>query len=81
VYVVCFIFGAYVPYKLVWMIPTKPSTLNAQTWSMVIRLGGGYLLIVTAWLVLCAAIMRASDGDAALASEPEQEPIAVTPVG
>ncbi|MBZ5657876.1 MAG: hypothetical protein LAO56_21660 [Acidobacteriia bacterium] len=81
VYVVCFIVGAYVPYKLVWMIPTKPSTLNEQTWSMVARLGVGYLLMVTAWLVLCAAIMRACDGDAALASEPEQDPIAVTPVG
>ena len=63
------------------MTPTKPSALNEQTWSMVIRLGVGYLLMVTAWLVLCAAIMRASDGGAELASEAEPEPIAVTPMG
>ena len=81
VYSACFTIGAYVPYKLVRMTPTKPSTLNEQTWSMVARLGVGYLLMVTAWLIVCAAIMRASDGDAALASAPGQEPIAVTPVG
>ncbi len=79
VYFVCFIIGAYVPYKLVWMTPTKPSTLNEQTWSMVVRFGIGYLLLVTAWLLLCAAIMRA--GDAAGAGEPEPEPITATPVG
>ena len=77
-YFVCFIAGAYVPYKIVWMTPIRPSPLNQQTWSMAIRLGAAYLLIVTAWLVLCAAIMRASDGDAAPASEPE--PVAVTPM-
>jgi hypothetical protein len=81
VYLACFIIGAYVPYKLVWMTPTKPSSLNQQTWSMVARLGVGYLLMVTAWLVLCAAIARAIDGDAARGSEPEQAPIAVSPVG
>jgi hypothetical protein len=80
-YLVCFLIGAYVPFKIVWMIPTKPSTLNEQTWSMVARLGAGYLLMVTAWLVLCAAIMRASDGGAAVASEPEPAPIAVAPMG
>jgi len=79
VYFFCFIIGAYVPYKLAWMTPTKPSPLNEQTWSMVIRLGVGYLLMVTAWLVLCAAIMHASDGDAELVREPEPEPIAATP--
>ena len=80
VYFVCFIIGAYVPYKLVWMTPTKPTTLNQQTWSMVLRLGVSYVLLVTAWLVLCAAIVRASDGGAALASEPAPEPVALTPV-
>jgi hypothetical protein len=58
-YFVCFIIGAYLPYRLAWLTPAKPSSLSAQTWSMVIRLGLAYLLLVTAWLVLCAAIMRA----------------------
>ena len=80
VYFVCFTIGAYVPYKLVWMTPTKPTTLNQQTWSMVLRLGVSYVLLVTAWLVLCAAIVRASDGGAELASEPAPEPVALTPV-
>ena len=79
VYFVCFIIGAYIPYKLVWMVPTKPSSLNQQTWSMVIRFGISYLLVVSAWLVLCAAIMRASDGGAETVSEPESEPVALTP--
>jgi len=79
VYSVCFVIGAYVPYQLVWMTPTKPSTLNEQTWSMVVRFGVAYLLMVTAWLVLCAAIMRASNGDEAPATEPEPKPIAVAP--
>jgi hypothetical protein len=76
-YFVCFAIGAYAPYRLAWMTPTpaKISTLNQQTWSMVFRLGVGYLLVVTAWLVLCAAIMRASNGETALVSEPEPEPI------
>jgi hypothetical protein len=80
VYFVCFTIGAYVPYRLAWMTPTptKVSTLNAQTWSMVFRLGIGYLLMVTAWLALCAAIMRASDGEATLVSEPE--PITAAPM-
>ena len=60
-YLVCFVIGAYVPYTLAWMVPRKPSPLNEQTWSMVFRLGFGYLLLVTAWVVLCAAILRASD--------------------
>ena len=60
VYTVCFVVGAYVPYKLANMTPAKASALSAQTWSMVIRLGIGYLLIVTVWLVLCAAIAHAT---------------------
>jgi hypothetical protein len=58
-YAICFLFGAYIPYKLAWMTPTQSSPLNTQTWSMVFRLGLGYLLLVTGWLVLCAAITRA----------------------
>jgi hypothetical protein len=59
------------------MTPTKRSSLNAQTWSMVVRLGIGYLLLVTAWVVLCAAIMRVVDGKETPAKEPEptSEPV------
>jgi hypothetical protein len=57
-YAVCFVVGAYVPYKLAYMMPTKPSQLSAQTWSMIVRLGVGYLLFITAWIALCAAIAR-----------------------
>ena len=59
VYAVCFLIGGYIPYKLAYMTPTKPSPLTAQTWSMAMRFGIGYLLLVTAWLVLCAAMARA----------------------
>jgi hypothetical protein len=58
-YVVCFLIGAYLPYTLAWMVPQKPSSLFAQAVSMTVRLGFGYLLAVTAWVVLCAAIVRA----------------------
>jgi len=58
-YLVCFVVGAYFPYYLAWMVPRKPSPLSDQTWSMVLRLGFGYLLLVTAWVILCAAVMRA----------------------
>ncbi len=80
VYLFCFLVGAYVPYTLAWMTPTKPSSLSEQAWSMVVRLGLGYLLLVTAWLVLCAAIMRASDGQQEIATEAQPEPIKVAPV-
>jgi hypothetical protein len=79
VYLICFAVGAYVPYKLVWMVPTKPSSLNQQIWSVVFRMGLSYVLLVTAWLVLCAAIMRASEGGAETALEPEPEPVALAP--
>jgi hypothetical protein len=75
VYCVCFVTGAYVPFLLAWMTPRKPSSLNAQTWSMVVRLGTGYLLLVTAWLLVCAAIMRANNGDTRVAEEWHPEPI------
>jgi hypothetical protein len=80
VYFVCFLIGAYFPYRLAWMIPRTPSSLNAQTWSMVMRLGIGYLLLVTGWLVLCAAIMRASDGEGVRDNEPKPRPLP-TPSG
>jgi hypothetical protein len=65
-YLVCFILGAYFPFALAWMVPRKPSPLSEQTWNMALRLGVGYLLLVTAWVILCAAIMRASDGEDAI---------------
>ncbi|HEV7513358.1 MAG TPA: hypothetical protein VGO27_16805 [Candidatus Acidoferrum sp.] len=80
VYAICFVVGAYLPYRLVWITPTRPSALNTQTWSMVVRFGVGYLLMVTAWLVLCAAITAASTGAAEVGFE-SPEPIAVAPMG
>jgi len=63
-YAVCFLCSAYIPYKLAWMIPTKASPLLAQEWSMAVRLGIGYLLLVTGWLVLCAEMARVTDDSA-----------------
>ena len=81
-YLICFLVGAYVPYKLAWMTPTRPSTLDVEKWSMVLRLGFGYLLMVTAWLVLSSAMVRTDGSDAgeALMGEPEREPIGAAPV-
>jgi hypothetical protein len=79
-YLICFLMGAYVPFVLAWMVPREPSSLTAQTWSMIFRLGIGYLLLVTAWVVLCAAIMRASAGDQRADKEVEPAPIRTTPV-
>jgi heme/copper-type cytochrome/quinol oxidase subunit 4 len=78
-YLVCFVVGAYAPYTLAWMVPKKPSSLSAQTISMVVRLGIGYLLLVTAWVVLCAAIMRAGDGEQEAKMEREPAPILAQP--
>jgi hypothetical protein len=62
IYAICFFLGAYLPFKLAWMTPSPSSlsSLSQQTWSMVLRLGLGYVLLVTAWLVLCATITHAS---------------------
>jgi hypothetical protein len=79
-YLICFLIGAYVPFVLAWMVPREPSSLNAQTWSVIFRLGIGYLLLVTVWVVLCAAIMRASEGDESADKEIEPAPIHPTPV-
>lgn len=76
-YLVCFVLGAYIPFTLAWMVPRKPSPLSDQTWSMVLRLGFGYLLMVTAWVILCAAIMRASSGEETM-SKTEPVPVPVT---
>ena len=74
VYAVYFVIGAYLPYKLAYITPTKGSALSAQTWSMVMRLGVGYLLLVTMWLIVCAAIARAT-GDVKV-DQPEPAPVA-----
>lgn len=75
-YAICFLIGAYIPFRLAWMTPTKPSPLSTQELSMAVRLGCAYLLLVTAWLVLCAAIMRASGGEKAEGiAENEPEPV------
>jgi len=79
-YAVCFVIGAYVPYTLAWMVPTRPSPLNQQEWSMAVRLGSGYVLLVTAWVVLCAAITIASDGeDRVMTARSEIKPELVRP--
>jgi hypothetical protein len=78
VYLICFLIGACIPYQLAWMVPTKPSSLTEQTWNMLVRLGVAYLLLVTAWLILGAAIARASGGGEA-AKAPESAPLGAIP--
>jgi hypothetical protein len=78
-YLVCFVVGAYVPFYLAWMVPRKPSPLSDQQWSMVFRLGFGYLLMVTAWVILCGAIMRASGGSEPVVLQAVPEPIPAPP--
>jgi hypothetical protein len=78
-YLICFLMGAYVPFRIVWMVPRKPSPLSAQEWSMALRLGFGYILLVTAWVVLCAAIMRASVGEETGARGSEPAPVGAIP--
>jgi len=74
-YLVCFLAGAYLPYRLAWMVPRTSSPLSVQEWSMALRLGFGYLLLVTSWVVLCEAIVRASGGDGTVARDPEPAPV------
>ncbi len=80
-YLVCFVAGACIPYTLAWMVPRRPSPLSAQAWSMALRLGFGYLLLASAWLVLCAAIMRASGGEeGVVVQSPEPVPLGTASV-
>jgi hypothetical protein len=58
VYIACFVVGMYIPYRLANISPKESASLHYQTGSMVLRLGIGYLLLVTAWLVICVAITR-----------------------
>jgi len=78
-YVVCFLIGAYVPFTLAWMVPRKAAPLSAQEWSMALRLGAGYMLLVTAWVVLAAAIMRASGGEEPITTESKTAPVLAQP--
>lgn len=73
-YVLCFVVGIYVPYRLAGMEPTEHASLHSQTVSMVIRLGIGYVLLITAWMVLCSAIGRLIEPES---TAPTSEPIGV----
>jgi hypothetical protein len=55
----CLIVGTLAPYKLVWWIP-KFEGLSAQAASAGIRLGIAYLLAITGWFLLAAAVSRLS---------------------
>lgn len=48
---VLLVVGVYLPYKLVTWVPGV-SGLTMQTVSLIARAGFGYLLLVTAWLML-----------------------------
>jgi len=76
-YIACFVVGGYVPYKLAYLTPTKASSLTSQTASMVLRLGVAYLLMVTAWMIVCAAIARAGDED--VVSDRAVDPVEAAP--
>jgi len=43
--------GVYIPYKLVWWIPTLDD-LRKQAWSMGLRFFAAYLILITAWIAL-----------------------------
>jgi len=63
-YVLCFAIGMYVPYRLAFVEPQEHASLHSQTVSMMARLGIGYVLLVTAWMVVCSAIGRAMEPEA-----------------
>ncbi len=76
VYAVCFVVGGYVPYILANMNPREHASLHYQTASMVARLGVGYLLLVTAWLVVCSAMTRTiEEHEETEVSHPAPEPV------
>ena len=43
--------GVYIPYKLIWWIPTVDG-LRKQAWSMGLRFLAAYLIATTAWIAL-----------------------------
>jgi len=69
VYIVCFVVGMYVPYKFANVIPKENASLHYQTASMVARLGIGYTLLVTAWLVVCSAMARVLESEQEVQAE------------
>ena len=55
IYVVLFIACAYLPYRLIWWVPTFKG-LYGQAASMTVRFGLAYFLAVTGWLVLASTL-------------------------
>jgi hypothetical protein len=53
------VLGIYVPYKLIWWIPTVEG-IGAQTISLGIRFFAAYLIATTAWFALTALVSRLS---------------------
>lgn len=77
VYIVCFVLGMYVPYLLANVDPRDHASLHYQTTSMIARLGLGYLLLITCWLIVCSAMGRAIEGEPhAEVTDPAPEPLA-----
>lgn len=62
-YVVLFLVGVYVPYKLVWWVP-EVGGLFTQAVTMVVRFLPAYLLVVTAWLTLASTLGRLGSAQA-----------------
>ncbi len=54
---VLLVVGVYVPYKLIWWIPTVQG-VAAQSVSLGVRFLAAYLLAITAWMVMAAMIGR-----------------------
>jgi hypothetical protein len=57
IYVGLFLICAYLPYRLIWWVPTFRG-LYGQAASMTVRFGLAYLLSVTGWLVLASTLGR-----------------------
>ena len=64
-YIVCFVVGLYLPYRLANVVPKEHASLHYQTTSMAARIGIGYLLLIAAWLVVCSATTRTIKGESA----------------
>ena len=44
-------FGVYIPYKLIWWIPSVDD-LRRQAWSMGLRFFAAYVIVITVWIAL-----------------------------
>ncbi|HMK30676.1 MAG TPA: hypothetical protein VK473_13400 [Terriglobales bacterium] len=73
VYAVCFMAGIWAPWKLARMFPRwdDPGTLERQATSAGLRFFVGYVLLITAWLLLASALGR-------LTAERAEPPAAVS---